>query len=217
MNLQLTAGRNIDPNFLPGSIAFVKECPASVIPAFTRFATDEQKLHSSWIDALKSRPKTADSELHGFLAAAKESVKRNGNASLTGFLDGIFDIADESKEAHRLPAGCLFQQQSLATLRQFPRCSAAECYDVSDFLLFLLATHPAAFFGAMNADESDATKWLSQLGDLSFAGDRSGGKRRESIRKCFLERISRSKTTEFRHERFTVERTLRQIRFRAWK
>lgn len=77
MNLQLTSNGKIAPAVLTGSVAFVKECPASVIPAFKRFATDEQKLHHSWIEALKSGSEMpADGKLRGFLAKAKESVER---------------------------------------------------------------------------------------------------------------------------------------------
>lgn len=117
----------------------------------------------------------------------------------------------------RVPLGRLFEQQSLATLRQFPHCDAAECYAVSDFLLFLLTAQPKAFFAALHADGPDATNWLSQLGDLSFAGGPSDKEYRDSIRRSLLRKISGSKTSEFPRERAQIENALRHIRFRAWK
>lgn len=147
MSLQVNAQGKIDPVALTGSIAFIEECPASVVPAFKRFTSDEVKLRDSWLEALKPRPEAlADGELRGFLERAKESVKRNGNAALKEFLDGIFEDSGGTREVQRLPESRLFEQQSLATLRHFRRCDAAECYKVSDFLLFLLGSHPAAFF-----------------------------------------------------------------------
>lgn len=217
MNLQVAAGDKLDPVLLRGSIAFVQECPAAVLPAFTRFATDEPNLHDSWLKALKSGAETrADSELRAFLAAAKESVDHNGNPALKKFLDGILDVPVNDHDSPRVPVGRLYEHQSLAVLRQFPHCEAAECYAVSDFLLFLLAAHPSAFFGAMRADEPDATKWLSQLGDLSFAGDTSDRKQRNAIKRFLMERVSNSKAREFGREKAQVENALREIHFRGW-
>lgn len=218
MNLQVNANGKISPAVLTGSIAFVSECPASVMPAFKRFASDEQKLHESWIEALKSGTEMpAGSELRGFLAMAKESVERNGNVSLKKFLDGVLEVPGAGQKPHRLPVGRLYQQQSLATLKQFSQCDAAECNDVSDFLLFLLGAHPAVFFGAMHAGEPVATKWLAQLPNLSFAGEPSDRGRRDSIRRFLLKRISESKAPEFTREKSQCQNVLRDIRFRAWK
>lgn len=218
MNLLVAAGDKLDPIVLTGSVAFVEECPASVIPAFRRFAINEKGLHHSWIEALRSAAEMpANGDLREFLAAAKESIDHNGNASVREFLDGIFEVSGRAQVKHRLPVDRLFGRLSLATLRQFPRCEATECYDVSDFLLFLLGTHPAAFLGAMHADQPDAAKWLSQLGDLSFVGYPSDRQRCDSIREFLLERISKLETTEFPREKYECENVLRQIRFRAWK
>ena len=93
MNLQFTAGGRIDPVVLAGSIAFVKECPASLIPAFRQFADNEQNLHRSWIEALKSGAKIpANTELREFLAVAKRSVDHDGSALLKAYLDGVFEV-----------------------------------------------------------------------------------------------------------------------------
>jgi hypothetical protein len=90
MNLQVNANGKISPAVLTGSIAFVNECPASVMPAFKRFANDEQQLHESWIEALKSgTERSTGSELRGFLAMARDSVERSGNISLKKFLDSV--------------------------------------------------------------------------------------------------------------------------------
>lgn len=218
MNLEVAAGGRIDPVVLTGSIAFLQECPSSVIPAFERFANNERDLRRSWVEALQSATKVpSNGDLRGFLVAAKRSVDRGGNAPLREFLDGIFGLSGEAWEKQPRPPGYLFGRLSLATLRQFSHCDAAECYSVSDFLLFLLGTHPVAFFGAMHADQVDATKWLSQLGDLSFAGDPSESQRRDSMRKFLFERVSESKAPRFQREKHQCENTLRRVRFRAWK
>lgn len=218
MNLEVAAGDKIDPVVLAGSAAFVHECPSSVIPAFRRFADNEQKLRHSWVEALQSASEVpANGDLRGFLMAAKMSADRDGSTALKEFLDDIFKVPSEAQGKHLLPAGRLFEHLSLATLTQFPRCDAAACYDVSDFLLFLLGTHPAAFLAAMHADQTGAKKWLSQLGDLSFAGYPSEAQRRDSIRMFLLERISQSKAPGLQREKDQCESLLRQIRFRAWK
>jgi hypothetical protein len=218
MNLQLIAGGKIDPTALTGSIAFVEECPSTVIPAFRRFADNEQKLRHSWIDALKSGSQNPNNtELNEFLAAAKRNVDHDGNVAFKVYFDGIFETSRKAQGRYQPTVGHLFEQESLTTLKQFPRCDGAECYDVSDFLLFLLGTHPNAFFRAMHADEADATKWLSQLGELSFAGDPSESRRRDSIRRFLLQKISKLQTNEFLREKYQCEDSLRQIRFRAWQ
>lgn len=218
MSLQVTTGGRIAPVILTGSMAFVEECPSDVISTFRRFEIGGKDLHGAWIEALRSEiSRHPNSELSEFIAAAKVSVNRNGDASLEEFLDGPFKASIDVKEEDRQPLHRLFEEQSLATLRQFPHCDAAECYDVSDFLLFLLGAHPAAFFMAMHEDQPDATKWLSELGDLSFTGEESDRQRRDSIRRFLLERISKLKAPSFPHEKSQCENVLRQIRFRAWK
>lgn len=218
MSLQVAAGGRIAPAVLTGSVAFVEECPSNVIQDFRRFTINGQDLRGAWIEALKSEiGRRPNSELGEFIAAAKESVSRNEDASLKEFLDGPFKASGEVKDEGRRPSDRLFEELSLATLRQFPHCDAAECYDASDFLLFLLGAHPAAFFRAMHADQPDATNWLSELGDLSFTGERSDRQRRDSIRRFILERISKLKASSSPREKSQCENALRRIRFRAWK
>lgn len=218
MSLQVAARERIAPVVLTGSVAFVEECPSDVISTFKRSAIDGQDLHRVWVGALKLElARRPDSELGEFIAAAKASADRSGDASLKEFLHGPFKTSSGFKSVDRQALQRLFEGQALATLRQFPHCDAAECYDVSDFLLFLLGAHPTAFFKAMQADQPDATKWLSELGDLSFTGEESDRQSRDLIQRFLLERISRMKASPFPREKSQCESILRHIRFRAWR
>ena len=218
LNSELAANSKVDPIILAGSMAFVQECPSSVVPAFRRFADNERQLRGAWIEAVDYSARVpANRVLRGFLIGAKTTVDHNGSASLKNFLDGIFEVSGLPQEGNRQTAERNFEQQSLAGLKQFPHCDGANCYDASDFLLFLLGTHPDAFLAAMHAEKPAATKWLSELGDLSFAGDPSESQRRDSIRRYLLERVSELKVSEFTPEKSQCVNALRRIRFRAWK
>lgn len=216
MSAQLNSTGRIDPVLLTESLGYVEECHGTVILAFKRFASNEQELHSSWLRELEgvASGNRADTDLCQFLLAARKTADREPETSLRLYLAGLPSCTSE--QVVPLSESLRFENLSLATLRHFPHCDGAGCSFTSDFLLFLLGTHPNAFFRAMHADQADATKWLSQLPDLSFAGDPSDKVRRESIRKELLEQISLSRAPGFLREKSQCENTLSRIRFRAW-
>ncbi len=217
MNLQVSANRKIDPAILMASLTFLERCPFAVVPSFKRYANDKDDLHRTWVTALKSSADVGTgSSLDTFLAAAHQSVIAARNHSLDEFLDGIFDRSATTPEIPHSALDHLLDQQASSILQRIGGCDSAECYALSDFLLFLLGTHPTAFWSAMRSDPDNAKKWLSQLPDLSFAGEPSQARRRESIRKALLKRVSAQGASGFRDEKSQCIRALSRISFRAW-
>lgn len=218
MNFQLAASGKIDHATLMNSVAFLDKCPGSVMPAFNSFANNREALHHAWISALKSDGRNrANSALGILLAAAHRSITDEQDRPLESFLDGIFSPATISPESLRPNLDHLFEQQSSSTLIQFSHCDAAECYDISDVLLFLLGSHPIAFWSAMHSNPTDASKWLSQLQFTSFSGDPSQAQSRERIRKFLLEQISIQVTAHFQTEKSQCIRTLSKMSYRPWQ
>lgn len=218
MNLQVTAGKHIEPVVLGGSLTFIEACPAALMPAFKRLSNDEQSVRHAWIVALQSAAGSQEgSDLRGLLSAAKKSVDRVGDESLVRYLDGAFDILRSSGNGDGPSFDSLVQNQAVASFQSYSQCDGAVCFDASDNLLFLLATHPAAFFKAMRADQGDAKKWLRELGDMSFARLPSERKNREAARSAVLAKVSEVMVSGFTSERHACESTLRQIRFREWQ
>lgn len=218
MSFQLSANGKIDPTTLNNSAAFLEKCPGTVMQSFDRLAIDKEALHRAWISALISNG--SHSDLDTLLAAIHRSVVNERSRPLEEFLDGIFNhssISAETSEKRSSNLDQLFEQQASSTLVQFSHCDAAECYDISDILLFLLGSHPAAFWSAMHSNSAEATKWLSQLQDVSFAGEPSQAQPREQIRKVLLTQISVPAATSFQDEKSQCIKTLNQISYHPWQ
>ncbi|MEJ2679809.1 MAG: hypothetical protein P8174_12175, partial [Gemmatimonadota bacterium] len=132
MHLQSTGGgAGIDPTVVGSSLNFLKECPASVIPAFRQAAKAgfDPELRRKWIEAVRSASRdSSDIVVRGLLAVTREDIARLGNDSLNEYLDGILASADSIRVDHR-SLESLFERQALATLAQFSECDGAGCYN----------------------------------------------------------------------------------------
>jgi len=218
MHLQSTGGGpGIDSNLVGSSLVFLKECPASVIPAFRQAAKAgfDPELRHKWIEAVRSA--TRDSSnivVRGLLAVAREKVVRLGNDSLNEFLDGILGSADSIRVDHR-SLESLLERQALATLKRHSECDGAGCYNASDDVLFLLGTHPVAVLKAMYADSVDATNWLGVVADQSFAGVAEQREVYEAARRAVLKKLSETNAPGLEREQRACEDTLRKIRYQT--
>lgn len=217
MSLQSSASGKIDSTTLINSMIFLERCPGLVVPSF-RSTEDREKLHNAWIASLKSsRDSEANSNLEAFLAAAHRSVVAYDNPSLTKFVDGIFDRLSVVPDNDTRNFDHLLERQTVSTLAKFSHCDGADCYSLSDFLLFLLGSNPTAVWSAMHSDSADAAKWLSAVPDLSFAGAPSDAEGREQIRRYLLKRISVPAKSGLQDERSLCLKKLNSISFRSWQ
>ena len=212
------ADTRIDPTLIGSSLIFLRECPESVVPAFSRFADQDPELRHAWIEAVRSAARdSANMEVRGFLAAASESVTRLDDPSLRESLHEISQDLPDSQGIDQRTLELLFERQALATLRQHSECDGEGCFYASDNVLFLLGTHPAAVFRAMHADPADATRWLRVVGDRSFAGPLEERDSREALRQAVLKNIVEVTVPGFEGEQRASIDTLSRIRFRAWQ
>jgi hypothetical protein len=218
MSLQLSANGKIDPTALTNSTVFLERCPRSLVPSFHRSTGDQETLRKVWIASLKSaRDAGTNSNLNAFLSAAHRRFVMYDDPSLTKFLDGVFDRSSIAPDNGTRNLDHLLEEQATATLAKFSHCEGADCYSISDFLLFLLGSNPTAFWSAMHSDPRDAAKWLSQLPDNSFAGDPSDAGEREKIRRYLLDRISIPAKRGLQTQRSLCLRKLNAISFRSWQ
>lgn len=217
MNLQFKANRSIAPVTLKSSVAFLEACPTAIMPSFERFSSDGEDFHRAWIESLKSTSGNGTyTDLDSLLNAAHTSVNGKKDRPLDAFLDGIFVHTATSSKNISLTLDESLERQVVLVLRQFAHCDGAECYDISDFLLFFLGTHPTQFWSAMRSAPDDTTKWLSQLPDESFAGMPSEAHRRKSVRTLLLKRVSMASRPGFEREKSRCISVLNKVTYRAW-
>lgn len=212
--LEYSDTTRFDPTDLRSSIIILAECPSNIIPAFK--ATDEPaELRIRWIDAVRSAARdSSNTDLRAFLARAQATVVRLGDSTLNKYLDGIFDgLATGPIDQRSLDI--LFQRQAMVALREYGECGAAACYALSDYMLFLLGTHPIAVFKAMRTDSADVTEWLRSLAGDSFSGIHELRDSREAARRLVLATLAASRAPGFERERRACENTLRKIRYRV--
>ena len=205
----------IDPIDLRTSIIFLTECPSSVIAAFGHYP-EKPELRRAWIDAVRAAARdSSDVDMRGLLAAARANVARVGDSSLSAYLDGIFDGLPRDGGGERSSLDSVLERQASATFKRYAKCDGAGCFNASDNVLFLLGTHPIAVFKAMRADSVNATRWLNQVADESFAGDPDRAKIRETARRDVLKKLSATLAPGFEREQRACEDTLDKIRYRA--
>jgi hypothetical protein len=205
----------IDPVDLRSSIIFLAECPSSVIPAFGHFP-EEPELRRAWLDALRVAARDSSNfDMGLLLVAAEASVTRLGDRSLDEYLDGIFDDMPRDGGGEHPSFEPVLERQASATLERYGKCDGAGCFNASDNVLFLLGTHPIAVFKAMRGDSANATRWLKQVADESFAGDPDRAKIREAARQDVLKGLSATQAPGFEREQRACEDTLGKIRYRS--
>lgn len=218
MNGILFSPGKIPPVVLTETIAFAEECPADLVPAFGGFADNEQELHRAWLEGLKTEATNPENTaLRELLRLTQMKLDHGRNAETTAYFDNVFSVLKRIPDGHQVQIDCLFKRLSLMALRQFPRTDGAGGFNQSDFLLFLLATHPVPFLKAVRGDQRDTSIWLSQLGAMSFAGVPSEREHRETIRKLLLGIVSNVSAPKLRPEKDQIENALRRIHFRAYK
>ena len=220
-HLQSTGGGpGIDLTVVGASLIFLRECPASVIPAFSEAADAgfDPMLQRKWIKAVRSAVlDSSNAVVRSLLISAHERVVQLDDRSLDEFLDGIFGVLRESQGIEPDSLETVLERQAAATLRQHAECDGAGCFNTSDNVLFLLGTHPLAMLKAMSADSAAAEGWLHVVADQSFV--RAPEKRgvRESARRAVVSKLSETEAPGLERQRRACEETFRRIRFRAWR
>lgn len=218
MNGILFSPGKIPPVVLAETVAFAEECPGGLVPAFKEFADNEQELHRSWLNALKTGTGSpANNDLRELLWLTRQTFDHNGNAEARAYFDDVFSLLRKMPTGQQIRVDALFERVSLVALRQFPQTDGAGGFDQSDFLLFLLATHPVPFLKAVHEDRRDTSIWLSQLGAMSFAGVPSDREQREKIRKLLIRTVSNVKVPALSPEKHQLESALCRIHFRAYQ
>jgi len=211
------ANTRVEPALVGSTLVFLQECPASVIPAFSRFSNSFPELRQAWIEAVRSAARdSSNTEVSGLLAVARERVAHLDDPSLNDFLDGIFESSTDTREMDWCALESLYERHARAALKQVVEGDGLGCFHASDIVRFLLGTHPVAVFRAMRADSAAAAEWLYLVPHRSLTGPPESREIREAARRAVIEKLAATKAPGFEREQRACEDTMREIRYYDW-
>ena len=204
----------IDSTLTGASILFLVECPTSFVGAFHQLEPFDTLTPHRWRAAVEAAAReSSNTGLRLLLAAAKHAVARANLRSLSGFTDGVFDAVASSPVPSSLSLEPAIDRLALGMFEAYARCEGDEvCGDISDYLVFLLGTHPVAVFKGMRADSATARAWLSELSHQSLAGNGESHAAGEAARRAVVTKLDKTASGVFARERRECLAALRRRR-----